>query len=469
MKRKKKHHPDIEALSIETIAAEGRGLGRHEGKVVFVNYAVPGDLVTVQPQTTKKDFVIGNIRKLEKAADYRIQPECKHFGTCGGCRWQHVPYEKQLQFKQQLVEEAFTRIGKLEYPDIQPIIGAPSPYHYRNKLEFTFSAKGWLTIEQINSGANFERKALGFHVPGRFDGVMQIENCHLQDALGNSIRNFIDKFAREREWTYYDMSAHTGLLRNLILRNNIEGHWMATVSFGENDPEKIFSLMDAVSAEFPQISSLNYVVNTKMNDTLYDQDIINYKGEAYILEKLGSLQFKIGPKSFFQTNSRQAEKLYDIALTMADIQKNDIVYDLYTGTGTIALYMAEKSKKVVGIETVAEAIEDAHFNAHLNKISNVTFLAAQVENILDSDFISNHGVPDVVMTDPPRAGMHPKVVSVLLEALPKKIVYVSCNPATQARDLHLLQEKYIITEVQPVDMFPHTHHIENVVSLVSKY
>lgn len=468
MKRKKKHHPDIEHLSIETIAAEGRGLGRHEGKVVFVNYGVPGDIVTVQPQTTKKDFVIGNIRQLEKAADYRIAPECAHFGTCGGCRWQHVPYEKQLEFKQQLVEESFKRIGKLDYPEIKPIIGAPSPYHYRNKLEFTFSAKGWLTIEQINSGATFDRKALGFHVPGRFDGVMQIENCHLQDSTGNDIRNFIDRFARERQWTYYDMSAHTGLLRNLILRNNLEGQWMVVVSFGENDPEKILTLMDAISAEFPQISSLNYVVNTKMNDTLYDQDIILYKGDAYILEQLGTLQFKIGPKSFFQTNSEQAKRLYDIALTMADIQQNDIVYDLYTGTGTIALYMAEKSKKVVGIETVAEAIEDAHFNARLNNIGNATFLAAQVENILDSAFIQEHGTPDVVMTDPPRAGMHPKVISVLLEALPKKIIYVSCNPATQARDLQLLQESYHISDVQPVDMFPHTHHIENVVRLDRK-
>jgi 23S rRNA (uracil1939-C5)-methyltransferase len=466
--RKKHRAADIPHLAIDTIAAEGRGLGRSDGKVVFVNYAVPGDIVTVQPQVTKKDFVVGNIRKLEKAAPYRQEPFCKHFGICGGCKWQHVPYEKQLAFKQQLVEEAFQRIGKLSFPEINPILAAPESTFYRNKLEYTFSDKGWLTQEQIESGQSFDRRALGFHVPGRFDGVMQIDTCYLQHPLGNEIRNFIDLYARTHELSYYDMSAHSGLLRNLIIRNTLDHQWMVIISFGENNQAHISALLEAVSQKFPEITSLNYVVNTKMNDTLYDQDIRLYKGEPFLLEQLGRLKFKIGTKSFFQTNSRQAFNLYEVALKMADPGSEDVVYDLYTGTGTIALYMADKCKKVIGIETVEEAIADARENAAFNGIENADFVSAQVENILDKDFLSKYGYPDVVMTDPPRAGMHPKVVAVLNESLPKRIIYVSCNPATQARDLQLLQGNYHISAIQPVDMFPHTHHIETVVRLDKK-
>lgn len=466
--RKTAKRIEIDSLPIENIAAEGRGLGRWNGKVVFVDYAVPGDVVRVQSQVVKKDFVVGKIKEILEPAPYRREAVCTHFGTCGGCRWQHVPYEQQLKFKQQLVQEAFDRIGKLEYPSIQTIVGAPHETYYRNKLEFTFSGKGWLTQDQIESGADIDRRALGFHVPGRFDAVMQIDHCYLQETLSNSIRNFVHQFAMQRDWSFYNMSTHEGFLRNLILRNTLKNEWMVTVSFGENIPEQITELLDALDHEFPQIQSLNYVVNTKMNDTLYDQDIITYKGAAFILETLGHMTYKIGPKSFFQTNSLQASVLYDLVRKMAALKPDDHVYDLYTGTGTIALYLSRDCKKVVGIETIEDAIKDAHYNADLNKVNNADFVAAQVEKILDSDFIQQYGRPDVVVTDPPRAGMHEKVLDVLLEAAPRKIVYVSCNPATQARDLQRLSEKYVITAVQPVDMFPHTYHIENIVSLELK-
>jgi len=458
----------IEDLAIDTIAAEGRGLGRRNGKVIFVDYAVPGDVVTVQTTTSKKDYAIASIQKIREKADYRLDPVCDHFGTCGGCRWQHVPYSKQLEFKQQLVEEAFQRIGHLSYPPIQPITGAPQTFHYRNKMEYTFSNRGWLTNEQIASGAEIDRRALGFHVPGRFDGVMHIHECYLQDDLGNQIRNFLYQLALQHDWSFYNMSAHEGFLRNLILRNNLAGEWMVIVCFGENDRTKISIVMEALQKNFPQISSLNYVYNPKKNDTLYELEVQNYAGETYLTEQIGDLKYKIGPKSFFQTNSRQAKELYDVVRRMATINPEDIVYDLYTGTGTIALYVARNCQKVVGIETVEEAIEDARFNMTLNGISNTTFVTAPVEKILDQEFIALHGRPNVVITDPPRAGMHEKVIEVLLEAQPKQIVYVSCNPATQARDLQRLSEKYEIAEVQPVDMFPHTFHIENVANLVLK-
>lgn len=450
------------------MAAEGRALGHHEGKVIFVDYAVPGDVVKVQTTTSKKDYAVASILELKVPAPYRQDNICEHFGTCGGCRWQHVPYPQQLVFKQQLVEEAFQRIGHLRYPDMQPIMGAPDVYHYRNKMEYTFSNRGWLTQEQIDSGADLDRRALGFHVPGRFDGVMQINTCYLQDDLGNQIRNFVHQLAVLNDYTFYNVKSHEGFMRNLIMRNNIAGEWMVTVSFGENDMDAITKIMEAVKSKFPQIISLNYVYNPKKNDTLYDLDIVNYHGEAYLTETLDNIKYKIGPKSFFQTNSRQAKNLYDVVRRMATIRPTDTVYDLYTGTGSIALYVAQTAQKVIGIETVEEAIEDAKFNMQLNNITNTTFLAAPVEKIMDEEFIRKNGRPDVVITDPPRAGMHEKVVEVLLGAAPKQIVYVSCNPATQARDLNLLSEKYEILEVQPVDMFPNTFHIENVVNLKLK-
>lgn len=458
----------IEDLEISKMAAEGRAIGRKDGKVIFVDYATPGDVVNVQTSTNKKDYAIASIIEIKKAASYRQKPVCEHFGTCGGCRWQHIPYEQQLEFKHQIVEESFQRIGHLQHPKIQPIIGASDVYSYRNKMEYTFSNKAWLTQEQIDSEKDFDRRALGFHVPGRFDGVMQINKCHLQEDIGNQIRNFIYTYAISNNLSFYDVKNHDGLLRNLILRNNIAGEWMMILSFGKNEENNILGLLESVKAQFPQIISLNYVVNTKKNDTLYDLDIINYSGEPFLTEQLGNLKYKIGPKSFFQTNSKQAKNLYDIVKGMATIYPDDIVYDLYTGTGTIALYVAQTAKKVIGIETVEEAIADAKFNMQLNNIQNANFVVAPVENILDEEFIQLHGKPDVVITDPPRAGMHEKVIDILLKATPNQIVYVSCNPATQARDLGLLSEKYEITEVQPVDMFPQTFHIENVVNLKLK-
>jgi 23S rRNA (uracil1939-C5)-methyltransferase len=458
----------IEGLQITKMAAEGRAMGYHEGKVIFVDYGVPGDIVNVQTTVSKKDYAVASILEVITPAASRIQAICEHFGTCGGCRWQHIPYSEQLKFKQQLVQEAFQRIGHLTFPEISPIIGAPDVFQYRNKMEYTFSNRGWLTQEQIDSGQDFERRALGFHVPGRFDGVMQINQCHLQDDLGNQIRNFVHQYSLQKDFSFYNVKSNEGFLRNLIMRNNIAGEWMVTLSFGENNLEDIHSLLDELKENFPAIISLNYVFNPKKNDTLYDLDILNYHGAAYLTETLDDIQYKIGPKSFFQTNSKQAKNLYDVVRKMATIRPEDTVYDLYTGTGSIALYVAKTAKKVIGIETIAEAIEDAKFNMELNHISNATFIASPVEKILDEEFIAEYGKPDVVITDPPRVGMHEKVIEVLLTAAPKQIVYVSCNPSTQARDLSLLSEKYDIIEVQPVDMFPNTFHIENVVNLQLK-
>ena len=458
----------IEGLEITKMAAEGRAMGHHEGKVIFVDYGVPGDIVNVQTTVSKKDYAVASILEVITPAASRIQAICEHFGTCGGCRWQHIPYSEQLKFKQQLVQEAFQRIGHLTFSEISPIIGAPDVFQYRNKMEYTFSNRGWLTQEQIDSGQDFERKALGFHVPGRFDGVMQINQCHLQDDLGNQIRNFVHQYSLQKDFSFYNVKSNEGFLRNLIMRNNIAGEWMVTLSFGENNLEDIHSLLDELKENFPAIISLNYVFNPKKNDTLYDLDILNYHGAAYLTETLDDIQYKIGPKSFFQTNSKQAKNLYDVVRKMATIRPEHTVYDLYTGTGSIALYVAKTAKKVIGIETIAEAIEDAKFNMELNNISNATFIASPVEKILDQEFIAEYGKPDVVITDPPRAGMHEKVIEVLLAAAPQQIVYVSCNPSTQARDLSLLSEKYDINEVQPVDMFPNTFHIENVVNLKLK-
>lgn len=463
--RKKNKNFSIQGLLVEQMASEGKALARHEGKVVFIDYAVPGDIVTVQTEKIKKDYIQAKVTEIEKPSELRKESFCEHFKTCGGCKWQHIPYETQLKFKHQLVEEAFRRIGKFEYPALEPIAGAPSDTYYRNKLEYTFSDRGWLTQEQIDSGNSYERRSLGFHVPGRFDALVHIQHCYLQDNLGNEIRNFIYQLAVAKNWSFYNMKAHEGFLRNLILRNNIKGDWMLTLSVAEQNDTAIAEVMNALKKEFPQITSLNYVVNTKQNETLYDQDIINWSGEPYILEQLGALQYKIGPKSFFQTNSVQAKHLYDIVKEMACIEKDNLVYDLYTGTGSIALYLADQCQKVVGIETVPEAIEDANFNASLNGIDNTTFIAATVEKILDDVFIGLHGKPDVLITDPPRAGMHERVVEVLLQSGIPRIVYVSCNPATQARDISLLSEKYKVVRAKPVDMFPQTAHIENVTLL----
>lgn len=447
------------------MAAEGRAMGHHEGKVIFVDYAMPGDILKVRTTKNKKDFAIASILEIIEASPDRQEAICEHFEVCGGCKSLHIPYNKQLEYKQLQVEEAFQRIGHLEYPKIQTILGAKEIYHYRNKMEYTFSNRGWLTQDQIDSGADIDRRALGLHVPGRYDGVLHLNQCHLQDVVGNEIRSFIYDLAIQNDFTFYNVKAHEGFLRNIIMRNNIEGEWMITISFGENKTDEIELILKALKEQFPTITSLNYVINEKKNDTLYDLDIINYYGEAYLTESLGKVKYKIGPKSFFQTNSQQAKSLYDVVNNMLNIQAADTVYDLYTGIGSIALYVAQTAQKVIGIETIGEAIEDANLNVDINQINNATFIEASVEKILDEDFIKTHGQPDIVITDPPRVGMHPKVIEVLLQAQPKQIVYVSCNPATQARDLNLLAEKYDIIEVQPVDMFPNTYHIENIVNL----
>jgi 23S rRNA (uracil1939-C5)-methyltransferase len=398
----------------------------------------------------------------------KLIPLCEHFGTCGGCKWQHVDYKFQLEFKQQIVEEAFRRIGKVAIENIQPILGCEETIFYRNKLEFTFSNRVWLTREQIDSGEVFDRNALGFHTAGNFASVLHINQCFLQDEKVNTIRNAVYDFAIKNSYTFYNLKFHEGLLRNLIFRNTTLNEWMVTVCFAENDMEKIEQMMNFLKDNFSFITSLNYIINTKKNDTIYDQEVITFHGNNHIIEQLGTIRYKISTKSFFQTNSKQAKRLYDIVKDFGNFSKNDLVYDLYCGTGSIALYIANDCKKAVGIEQIPDAIIDAKYNADLNSIDNCVFHAGTCEDILKEEFITEHSRPDIVVVDPPRAGLHEKVINVLLEVAPKKIVYVSCNPATQARDVLLFSEKYAVTKCQPVDMFPHTFHIENVVLLELK-
>ncbi len=469
MRRKKKTvYPILENVEITTIAAEGKGLGRIDNFVVFADKAIPGDVINAKIIKKKKDYALAEIDSLVKPSDKRIASFCEHFGTCGGCKWQHVDYTFQLEFKQQIVEEAFCRIGKVAIENIQPILGCEETIFYRNKLEFTFSNRVWLTREQIDSGEVFDRNALGFHTAGNFASVLHINQCFLQDEKVNTIRNAVYDFAVKNNYTFYNLKFHEGLLRNLIFRNTTLNEWMVTVCFAENDMEKIELMMNFLKDNFSFITSLNYIVNTKKNDTIYDQEVITFHGNNHIIEQLGTIRYKISTKSFFQTNSKQAKRLYDIVKDFGNFSKNDLVYDLYCGTGSIALYIANDCKKVVGIEQIPDAIIDAKYNAELNEINNCVFHAGTCEDILKEEFIAEHSRPDIVVVDPPRAGLHEKVINVLLEAAPKKIVYVSCNPATQARDVLLFSEKYAVTKCQPVDMFPHTFHIENVVLLELK-
>lgn len=432
-------------------------------------FAAPGDVVDVQITKKKKSFAEGRIVKMVTPSPDRIEPRCEHFTICGGCRWQHIPYSMQLAAKQQQVEDAMKRIAKVEIPEISPILGSENIWAYRNKMEYTFSNKRWLTFEQLQSGEEFpERDGAGFHIPGAFDKVLDIKTCHLQDDLGNQIRLFIKQYGIDHEYSFYDLRANCGLLRTLMIRIASTGEVMALMAFGENDPQKIKSLLDAVVEKFPQITSLLYCVNLKVNDTLTDQEIIVHSGMPYIEEEMEGLRFRIGPKSFYQTNSRQAYRLYQVARDFADLKGDELVYDLYTGTGTIANFVSRKARKVIGIEYVPEAIEDAKINSEVNGIDNTLFYAGDMKDVLNADFIERHGTPDVMIIDPPRAGMHQDVVDVILKAEPKVLVYVSCNPATQARDIALLDEKYRVVRIQPVDMFPHTHHVENVVKLILK-
>ncbi len=466
---KKKILPEYEGVTISAVAAEGKSIARIEDMVVFVPYGAPGDIVNIKLDKKKKNYGEGHITKMIEPSPMRVSPFCSHFGVCGGCKWQHLPYYYQLECKQQQVEDALQRIAKVELPAINAILGSADTERYRNKLEFTFSNKCWLTFEQMNSGETFDdRRALGFHIPGAFDKVLDIKECHLQADISDRIRLFIRSFAVNNEYDFYDIRQQKGLMRNIIIRTATTGELMLIVVFGEDDEIKIKSMLSAVQMNFPEITSLMYVINRKVNDTITDQEVILFYGREYIVEQMGNLKFRVGPKSFYQTNSRQAYELYKVARRMAELTGHELVYDLYTGTGTIANFVAHDASRVIGIEYVADAIEDAKLNSLTNGITNTQFYAGDMKDVLTDDFITEHGVPDVMIIDPPRAGMHQDVVDVILNAAPARIVYVSCNPATQARDIALLDAKYKVVEVQPVDMFPHTQHVENVVVLVRK-
>lgn len=459
----------LEDILIENVAAEGKAIAHVDGAVLFVEQAVPGDVVDVRVTKNKKNYMEGYTVKIKKPSEHRLEPFCSHFGTCGGCKWQALPYEMQLQSKQQQVWDQLVRIGHLDIPEISPIIGSDKTTYYRNKLEFTFSSKRWLlTGEDPEQVPEWERVGLGFHVGKFFDKVLDIKHCYLQREPSNEIRNFVREFAIANRMEFYNIRENRGFLRNMFIRTTEEGNVMLIMCFFHEDVQKREMMLDAVADKFPQITSLYYVISPKLNDSIGDQECILYKGEDAIYETMENLRFKIGPKSFYQTNSPQAYKLYSVAREFAALSGNEVVYDLYTGTGTIAQFVSGKASKVIGIEYVPEAIEDAVLNARNNGITNCEFFAGDMKDILTDGFIEEHGRPDVIILDPPRAGIHPDVAKVILNAEPERIVYVSCNPASQARDLETLCQKYTITAVQPVDMFPHTHHVENVCALVRK-
>lgn len=469
MGRKRKELPVVENVEITGVAAEGKSIARVDDMVVFIPYGAPGDVVNIKLDKKKRSYAEAHIVDMVKPSPDRVTPACEHFGVCGGCKWQHIPYESQLRYKRDQVVDALTRIAKVEIPEVNPTLGSKETFCYRNKLEYTFSCKCWITFEDLRSGREIaDRNALGFHIPGAFDKVLDIKKCWLQDDLSNRIRLFVRQYALAKGYEFYDIKAQQGLMRTLMVRIASTGEVMLIVVFARPEQEKIDDLMGAIAAEFPEITSLLYVVNQKVNDTIADQEVITYRGRDYINEEMEGLQFRIGPKSFYQTNSLQAYELYKVARRMACLKPDDLVYDLYTGTGTIANFVARQVKKVVGIEYVPEAIADAKLNSEVNGIDNTTFFAGDMKDVLTDGFIAEHGRPDVMIIDPPRAGMHEDVVNVILNARPERIVYVSCNPATQARDLALMDSLYRVEEVQPVDMFPHTHHVENVVRMTRR-
>lgn len=472
MARKKKPLPILENIQITDCAAEGKSLARVNDMVVFVPFCVPGDIVDLQVRKKRHSYMEAEVIRFVEKSAVREEPFCEHFGVCGGCKWQNLPYDKQLEMKQRQVYEQLTRIGKVELPEFMPILGSRKIREYRNKLEFGCSNKRWMTREEIASGEPAgEMRAIGFHITGAFDKILPIHNCHLMDGLQNEIRNFIYQYAIDNDLTFFDLRQQTGLLRDVMVRNSNTGEWMVLVQFHydeEGDCERSLQLMEALADRFPQITSLLYVDNQKCNDTFGDLELTLYKGNDHIFEIMEGLRFKVGPKSFYQTNTDQAYHLYSVARQFAGLTGEEVVYDLYTGTGTIANFVARSAKKVVGIEYVPEAIEDAKVNSDINGIGNTLFFAGDMKDILTDEFIAGHGRPDVIITDPPRAGMHPDVVETILRAKPRRIVYVSCNPATQARDLQLLDRLYKVVAVQPVDMFPHTPHVENVVALELK-
>ena len=477
MSRKKKPLPILEHITITDVAAEGKSLARVDDKVIFVPFTVPGDVVDLQITEKKHKYCEARVLRFIEYSNVRAIPRCEHFGICGGCKWQNLPYEEQLKAKQKQVFDQLTRIGKIDLPEFLPILGSVKQFEYRNKLEFGFSNKRWLTNEQVASGETFSNmNAVGFHITGAFDKIYPIEKCHLMDDLHNRLRNAIRDYAFEHELSFYDLRAQHGLLRDMMIRNSNTGEWMLLIQFGKTIDtgngadaweltEEGRDLMQYIADTFPEITSLLWVYNPKCNDTFGDLPVHVFKGNDHIYETMEELRFKVGPKSFYQTNTEQAYHLYCVARDFANLTGNELVYDLYTGTGTIANFVARKAKKVIGIEYVPEAIEDAKVNSEISGIDNTLFYAGDMKDILTEEFISKHGRPDVIITDPPRAGMHEDVVNTILQARPKRIVYVSCNPATQARDLALMDAQYKVVAVRPVDMFPHTPHVENVVLL----
>ncbi len=469
MARKKKPLPLLENITITDVAAEGKAIAKVDNLVVFVPYAVPGDVVDLQVRRKKHSYAEAEVVKLHKPSPLRTEPFCQHFGVCGGCKWQCLPYEEQLRFKQKQIVDNLTRIGKVELPEVSPILGSKHTREYRNKLEFGFSNKKWLTREQVESGETFSvMNGVGFHIPGAFDKILDIECCHLMDDLNNRLRNSIRAYALENGLTFFDLRAQHGLLRNMMIRNSATGEVMLLMQFcwrTEEEHAQAMELLRYIHDTFPEVSSLLYVNNLKCNDTIGDLDVKVYSGTDHIFETMEGLRFKVGPKSFYQTNTEQAYELYKVARNFAGLTGKELVYDLYTGTGTIANFVARQARQVIGIEYVPEAIEDAKVNAKINGLDNTLFYAGDMKDILDRAFIERHGRPDVIITDPPRAGMHSDVINTILFAAPQRIVYVSCNPATQARDLQALDADYRVVAVQPVDMFPQTHHVENVVLL----
>ncbi|MBE6280875.1 MAG: 23S rRNA (uracil(1939)-C(5))-methyltransferase RlmD [Bacteroides sp.] len=472
MSRKKKPLPLLEKITITDVAAEGKALAKVNDLVVFVPYVVPGDVVDLQVKRKKNKYAEAVAVKFHEYSSRRAVPFCQHYGVCGGCKWQCLAYEDQIKYKQKQVTDNLTRIGKIELPEISPILGSEKTEFYRNKLEFTFSDKRWLTEEEVKADVQYDQmNAVGFHIPGAFDKVLAIEKCWLQDDISNQIRNAIRDYAYEHNYAFYNIRNHEGVLRNLMIRTSSTGELMVLLQVRvscDKDLDQTKELLAYVADKFPQITSLLYVVNNKQNDTINDLDVEVFKGNDHIFEEMEGLRFKVGPKSFYQTNSEQAYNLYKVARDFAGLTGEELVYDLYTGTGTIANFVSRRAKKVIGIEYVPEAIEDAKVNSAINGIDNTLFYAGDMKDMLTQDFINEHGRPDVIITDPPRAGMHTDVIDVILFAEPRRIVYVSCNPATQARDLQLLDAKYKVMAVQPVDMFPHTHHVENVVLLEKK-
>jgi len=464
--RRGKDLPLLEKVRITDIGAEGNAIARIDNQVIFVPMLIPGDIVDIRVRKKRRKYMEGSVVRFHEYSKDRITPRCRHFGICGGCKWQHLPYTLQLFHKQKQVMDNLTRIGKAEIKEINPIIGSEEIYMYRNKLEYTFSDKRWLTPQEIISDNDFlNEDALGFHIPGLFDKVLDIKECYLQPEPSNNIRDAVRRYAHKKSLAFFNLRQQGGFLRNLIIRNTSNGKVMVIVVFFLDEKERIYGLLDYLASEFPQISSLFYIINSKRNDSLADQTPVFFKGEDHLTEEFGGLRFRIGPKSFYQTNTKQSLRLYGVAKEFAGLTGSEVVYDLYTGTGTIANFIADSAAEVVGIEYIEDAVADAVMNSRLNNIRNTRFFAGDIKSVMNDRFILKNGKPDVIITDPPRSGMHEEVVKSIVLASPEKIVYISCNPATQARDIALMSDNYIIRKIQPVDMFPHTHHVENVVLL----